>query len=235
MEPMESPAGETSTATGEARATVAFGGVQPAQGQMLLLEAARSLIHDTRNRLTGLSLYLDAWRRNFEGAPRTSKTDAAILERGLRSIEVLCGEFTIVEMAMASNEPPSVAGEVSLWYGCYLERLGIMASAAPCEDPVALTRFRWGIFSRALIELARVLVMVHARTVNVATGCREGMFRFEVTFSVPVGSRELAGHPLMNSLGNLLGSCGGEMEVSSKGFDRVVSVRFAQMHTALGR
>lgn len=232
---MENPPGETATATGEPRSAAAFGGTQCEQGQKLLLEAARSLVHDTRNRLTGLSLYLEAWSRSFEGAPRMSKVELAILQRSLRSIEALCIEFTSVEMAMASSEAPADAGEISLWYSGYLERLGIKAFPAPGDDPVVLTRARWGILSRALIELSRVLVKVRAREVSVAAACREGVFHFEVTFSASVGDGELASHPLMNSLGNLLESCGGEMEVSSRGFDLVVSMRFAQMHAALGR
>jgi len=232
---MENPTSDAATATGEPRSAVAFGGTQCAQGQMLLLEAARSLVHDTRNRLTGLSLYLEAWSRSFEGAPRMSKAELAILKRSLRSIETLCSEFTSVETAMASSEAPVDAGGLSLWYSGYLERLGIKAFPAPGDDPVALTRARWGVLSRALIELSRVLVKVGAREVSVAAVCREGVFHFEVTFSASVGAGELASQPLMKSLGNLLDSCGGEMEVASRGFDLVVSVRFAQMHAALGR
>jgi len=204
-------------------------------GEMLLLEAARSIVHDTRNRLTGLSLYLAAWRRNMESVRRISSCDLAVIEKSLGALEALCGEFSGVELAINAHDAPAPEN-IAAWYASYLARLGIRVSLSQTPGRFDLNRARRGVLSRTLIELTGVLFRFRATRASVGIEKNAGVSNFRIRFDASVTREKVARDRSVRSAGRLLESCGGRIEVGDCGDEVEITMLFPDLsYAALSR
>ncbi len=202
-----------------------------ANGELLLLEAARSLVHDTRNRLTGLSLFLAALQTNAGKLANLSRSDLALLEKSLGAIEMLCGEFSEIETAMYTREA-SDTDSIAPWYSSYLARLGIPASMRCDTEGVGLTGARRGVLCRALIELATVLLRYRACEVSLSVEAPAGAYQFALGFRAVVAREHVEADRTVISLTHLLEKSGGQMQLTGEKNRTFITILFADLSYA---
>ena len=183
-----------------------------AGGACLLLEAVRSIVHDTRNRLTGISLCIGAFSKTTRPGSNALAANLASIERSLSALEALCAEFADVEGAISFETAASPACGIVSWYVEFLQRLGLGACAGEVDSSFNLPIPARGVLSRGLIHLARAFWGLHASEITVS--CRGGagsamlVIAFRCTFSAAAAS----GHPAVRKAVELVESGGGGME-----------------------
>ncbi len=192
-------------------------------GALLLLEAARSVMHDTRNRLTGISLCLSAWAKTIEPCSGVSNGDFAMFERGLRALEALCDEFAGLETAVAFETATLAAGEVVYWYRDYLSRLGFQASVVDCNPSFTIMRNSRGHAARTLVQLSWLFHKFRATNMVLSAGRSEGASTITVSFETPVSFETVATCVSVRSARALVETAGGRLDISKR--ERVVEMR----------
>jgi hypothetical protein len=194
----------------------------------LLLGAARSIVHDTRNRLTGLSLCLTAWSNTGAREGERSEGDIAILDRSLASLAELCAEFAGVETALTAEMRSRAAPSVAQWYAGFLRVQGFDAAASDSGGQARLTRAAEGLLSRALLQLADGLASLHASNVEIATRSNDGALVVEVSFDSMYPPERVGVNSSVRAAVALVDGSGGAVEMSGAEGRTTVVMMFAR-------
>jgi hypothetical protein len=192
----------------------------------LLLESARSIMHDTRNRLTGISLCLSAWSKTVEPCPDLSAREFAIFKRGLRALEGLCSEFAGIETAIAFETSFLTAPDLVRWYRDYLSRMGFRATVADRETCLALPRKARGHAARALVQLSRLFHNLRATHISIEVGYNGGASTITLRFRTATPFETLVRSMPLRTARALVESGEGELEISRENGDVVAKCVF---------
>ncbi|MCD6404456.1 MAG: hypothetical protein J7M19_01360 [Planctomycetes bacterium] len=197
------------------------------QRACLLLEAVRSIMHDTRNGLTGLSLAVGGWLKDFQPGSGPSDAVSALMMRSLGSIELLCREFAGVETAIRFETTDSDGGRVAAWYTDSLARFGLDVEPARVDPSFRLPVRARGLLARALVQLAWALYKLHATSIAVSSIGSDATAAVAIVFESAFSPKAIAANQAVEQAAEFIESGGGSLDVERCGKRTEIKITFA--------
>ncbi len=197
------------------------------QRACLLLEAVRSIMHDTRNELTGLSLAVGGWLKDFQPSSGPSDAVSALMMRSLGSIELLCREFAGVETAIRFETISSDDGRIAAWYTDSLALFGLDVKPARVDPSFRLPARARGLLARALIQLALALYNLHATAIAVSSIGSDATATIVIAFQSVSSPKVVTANQAVGQAAEFIETGGGSLDVERRGKRTEIRITFA--------
>lgn len=147
----------------------------------VFVAALESLVHDTRNWVTGLALSLSAARGRAPGGA-DPHSDAAIGAQA-EAIADICREYSRMAAANAGGGFGPCARDTVKAFEQVLERLGVGVSQLDMDEQFSLDPMSNGLLARALVGMASELANMRATGVSIRCLTYGKTSRLEIKFS----------------------------------------------------
>jgi hypothetical protein len=159
-------------------------GVATGGGGAVLVSAFASLVHDTRNYITGLALSLGALRGQEWDAARHSHA-GALVGMQIDALGDICREYARIETAGAGDGLGPDSRETVKAFARVLDRFAVGVGRVEIDGRFALTPASDGVLARTLIALALELAQLRAATVSIECLTRNEVATVSLMFSTP--------------------------------------------------
>jgi len=197
-----------------------------AESATVLMNAVSSLVHDTRNLVTGLTLYLGAYRENRRLARQVVADELAILDKQVLSLAVLCREYTRIDVA-ARLDAATARADVSVSaFAGLLAKFGIEVDSVEIDPSFRLPAAAHGVMSRALVHISLGLLELRARRVRI-TAAAAGAQSLDIAFASRLPSKAQVANQSMAQACDLVNSRGGRADLQTRRGRTRVTVEFA--------
>ena len=196
-------------------------------GTQALLAAVSSLVHDTLNTMTGLSLCLAAYAQNRLAGREATVAEEALLDRALASLELLCREYAGMDRASRAHVGIANAQAMMWSFRDLLGELGIDVRRVAAGQRFSLPPGRQGLALRALVHVAAGMLQTGAFGACVCARTSGGVSSLSVSFRCRSTEAALSNGAIKEAV-ELVESRGGEAYLAARRGTVRLLMRFAE-------
>ncbi len=193
-------------------------------GSLAILAALSSLVHDTLNLMTGLSLCLAAYVQNRLAGRQATPEEEALLDRSLASLEALCKEYASMDRASRVQAGTADIQATVRAYRDLFAKFDVEPERVEVRPGFALTADRQGLVLRALVHVSLAILQLGGSRVRLVAGRRSGASEVCVVFACRAGVGAEANAALLQAA-ELIENRGGRGGARARG--RAVRVQLA--------
>jgi hypothetical protein len=195
-------------------------------GAQALLAAVSSIVHDTLNTMTGLSLCLTAYTEK-RVSRREAKAEEALLDRGLATLELLCREYAGIDRASRARSGIADAQAMVRSYRDLLAESGISVRRIAAARGFSLSAARQGVALRALVHATAGMLQVGGSDVRLWGRTSRGVTSIGVAFKCRAAEAALCNEAIGEAAA-LVESRGGDVRLSARRTMVRMVMRFAE-------